>query len=244
MNLLPSQGKVVIFGHKYSQPTRACLWLCQLNQIPHEFRFIDLSRGQHRTPEFARLNPNLKVPVMLDSDGFTLYESHTIMRYLCQKFNVATNWYPSNLNQRCKIDSMLDWHHTTLRIGAAPLFRDTIMRSLIDPSYNLELKQLIKTYNQLKEALNFMNELLATQKYLANDQPSIADLSSVCELAQLKVLDFSFENWVHVDNWFKNLKAIEGFEEVHDSIFRMHSKVSQQRQHFQNLLSQMQNANL
>src|SRR6202035_4792032 len=48
-------------------------------------RLVDLSKDEHLTPEFARLNPNKKVPVLVDGD-FVLWESNAILLYLGRKF--------------------------------------------------------------------------------------------------------------------------------------------------------------
>jgi len=53
-------------------------------EIECEVQAIDLSKGDQRTPEYAALNPNLKMP-MLEDDGFVLWESNAILFYLSNK---------------------------------------------------------------------------------------------------------------------------------------------------------------
>jgi glutathione S-transferase len=50
-------------------------------RLPYQSRMIELSKGQHRAPEFLALNPRGKVPVLRDGD-FVLYESLAILAYL------------------------------------------------------------------------------------------------------------------------------------------------------------------
>ena len=71
--------------------------------------------------DFKKVNPNAKVPAILDGD-FPLYESHTILKYLCQTRNVPDHWYPKDPKRRAKVDEYLDWHHTGLRMGSGGYF--------------------------------------------------------------------------------------------------------------------------
>lgn len=50
-----------------------------------------------------------KVPALND-DGFLVNESHTIMRYLVEKYAKGSQWYPSDLKQRAQVDMYLDWY--------------------------------------------------------------------------------------------------------------------------------------
>src|SRR5688572_4269652 len=54
-------------------------------EVPYELRWVDLSKGEQRTPEFLALNPNNKIPV-LEDDGMVLWESGAILLYLAEKF--------------------------------------------------------------------------------------------------------------------------------------------------------------
>ncbi len=58
-----------------------------------------------------------------EDDGFVVYESHTILRYLATSRKVASHWYPQDLKKRTRIDMYLDWHHTNLRPYDSRLLR-------------------------------------------------------------------------------------------------------------------------
>jgi len=52
--------------------------------IPLELEFVDLTKGQHRTPEYLALNPTGRTPTLVDGD-FRLWESNAIMQYLASQ---------------------------------------------------------------------------------------------------------------------------------------------------------------
>ena len=66
-----------------SQPSRAILTLCEIENIPFEKIEVNLALREHLSPELKKINPSLKVPVLITNDNFVIFESHAIMKYLC-----------------------------------------------------------------------------------------------------------------------------------------------------------------
>src|SRR5688500_2546204 len=70
------------------------------------FEFVDLTKGQSRTPEFLALNPPGRTPVLVDGD-FALWESNAIMQYLAsQKPN---SLWPDDVRVRADIMRWMSW---------------------------------------------------------------------------------------------------------------------------------------
>ena len=71
---------------------------------------------------------------MLDGD-LTLFESHSILRYICETRNLDDHWYPKDQRKRAKVDEYLDWHHNAIRLGASGyFFRRYISRLIGKPA--------------------------------------------------------------------------------------------------------------
>ena len=101
-----------LYGNPWSNAARRVQMLCEELAIPYSYETVDLMNGKQYTPEFQKLNPNSKVPV-IDDDGFVLWESHAIMRYLADKHQ-ARAWYPSDAKARTQVEQWLDWNQTRL----------------------------------------------------------------------------------------------------------------------------------
>ena len=72
-----------------SQPSRSVYALCLANNIPHEVVEVSMMSGDVKSEKFAKINPMRKVPAIHDTEnGLTLAESHSILRYLCLKYNL------------------------------------------------------------------------------------------------------------------------------------------------------------
>ena len=74
---------IKLYGPARSRTFR-CLWTLEELGLPYENVPVDLRAGEHRTPEFLKLNPLARVPVLQD-DTVTLFESAAICTYLAEK---------------------------------------------------------------------------------------------------------------------------------------------------------------
>lgn len=179
-----------LYVDRMSQPSRAILIFCKANGIEFEEVKIDIAKRQHLTPEFKAINPMKKVPAIVDG-RFKLFESHAILIYLASVFpGVKDHWYPSDIFTRAKINAVLDWHHSNLRRGAATF----VLNSTLAPALGMPLNPTAAA-----EAEKVLSSSLATIEsfwlkgsgrfLVGSQQPSIADISLVCEITQLEVVD-------------------------------------------------------
>ncbi|KAI3830758.1 hypothetical protein MKX03_034276 [Papaver bracteatum] len=213
-----------VYCFRMSQPSRAILIFCKVNGIDFEEITVDLTKGEHKLPGYVKeINPFGQVPSIVHGD-LKLFESHAILSYIaCVSPGVADHWYPADLAKRAKINSVLDWHHSNLRRGAAPFCLHTVLGPLLGIPTSAEAaaeaeKILTTSLSQIESVwLNENGKFL-----LGNSQPSIADLSLVCEIMQFEIL--LEKDRIRVLTPFKKvLKWIEDtrvatsphFEEVH-----------------------------
>ncbi|KAG0546513.1 hypothetical protein BDA96_01G000700 [Sorghum bicolor] len=228
---------VKVYADRRSQPSRAVIIFCRVNQIDFEEVTVDLFKSQHLTPEFRKVNPMGQVPAIVDG-RFKLFESHAILRYLASVFpGVSDHWYPADLFTRAKIESILDWHHTNLRRGAATLVQHTALAPFLGLTTSPEaVKQAEKL---LMQSLGVIESvwLKGDAKFLlGNPQPSIADLSLVCEIMQLEILgDEVRDRFMGAHEkiliWMDNVKKATSphFEEVHELLFHVKARMLQSK---------------
>ncbi|KAK4797226.1 hypothetical protein SAY86_029552 [Trapa natans] len=224
----PREMKLKVYADRMSQPSRAVIVFCKVNGIDFEEVRVDISKRQHLTPEFAEINPFAKVPAIVDG-RFKLSESHAILIYLACAFpGVPDHWYPADLLRRAKIQSVLDWHHSNLRKGAVGY----VLNSTLAPAFGLSLnpEAATKAAEVLSSSLSTIESIWLKGKgrfLLGGFQPTIADLSLVCEIMQLEVLDEKDRDRFlgphkKVQEWIENTrKATQPhFDEVHKILMK------------------------
>ncbi len=88
--------------------------------LPYDRTDAGLQYGVNKSPEYLAMNPNGLVPT-LDDDGFVLWESNTIVRYLAAKYASGALW-PEDLKIRADADRWMDWQNATLSPAMGPAF--------------------------------------------------------------------------------------------------------------------------
>lgn len=200
-----------VYVDMMSQPSRAVLAFCKINKIPHEVVLADIAKGLTHTPEFLEINPAGQVPAIQDAD-LKLAEGHAILAYLASTRDVADHWYPADPKKRAAVDEYLHAHHTQLRNAGRLVFSLVIgpkMGFKLDQSRAEESKVL------LIRALDLMEGRLTRNSFLTGAAPSIADLSAVCEMSQLQLIDYDLSIWPRVKAWFEQIMAWPEMVEVH-----------------------------
>ncbi|KAJ4849484.1 hypothetical protein Tsubulata_030299 [Turnera subulata] len=219
-----------VYADRVSQPSRAVLLFCKVNGVEFEEVRVDISKNQQLSPAYEEINPMKQVPAIVDG-SLNLFESHTILIYLASSFpGVAEHWYPADPRRRARIHSLLDWHHSNLRLGSSGYILNKEATRLgipLDPqaaakSEKLLLSSLFKIETVwLEDTGRFL---------LGGNQPSIADLSLVCEIMQLEVrlLDEQDHNRIlsrhrKIQQWIEDtIKATQPhFDEVHKTLFKL-----------------------
>ncbi|XP_031097948.1 glutathione S-transferase T1-like [Ipomoea triloba] len=236
-----------LYVDRMSQPSRAVLIFCKVNGIDFEEVIVQLDKGKHRSPEFQEINPMKQVPAIEDG-RFKLFESHAILRYLACAFpGVADHWYPADLYKRAKIDSVLDWHHANLRRGAVGYALNTTLGPALglplNPQAAAEAEKVLLA--SLDKIESFW--LQGNGRFLlGSTQPSIADLSLVCELMQLEVVEEKDQGRIlspykRVLSWIDDMKKVTSphFDEIHTVLFKVKARLQKQRSAKANLHSKM-----
>ncbi|XP_057518837.1 glutathione S-transferase T1-like [Amaranthus tricolor] len=215
-----------IYADRLSQPSRAVIIFSQVNGIQFEEQKIKLFSPDVQKPDFIAANPLKKVPA-ISHGNFTLFESHAILTYLACWFLVPDHWYPSDLRKRAKIQSVLDWHHSNLRYGSTRYLMNTVLAPFLGKKPNLEAAAEYEL--KLGEAFSTIETLWLkddSKFLLGNVQPSVADLSLVCETMQLHMLPEEDTKRIlgphkKIQQWVENVREATNphFDEVHKHLF-------------------------
>ena len=109
-----------IWGRRNSFNVQKVMWL--VGELGLEHQHIDAggSFGGLDRPEFLQMNPHGRVPVV-DDDGITVWESHSIIRYLSAKYGPGSFWIDEPV-QRSFADRWMDWTLATLQPDFMDLF--------------------------------------------------------------------------------------------------------------------------
>ena len=113
-----------IIGRTSSSNVQKVLWACAELGIAYEREDAGREFGVVDTPEYAKLNPNRRVPTIVE-DGFVLWESNSIVRYLAAKHG-AGGLYPNDLRVRADAERWMDWQLSALGPAFTNIFHGLV----------------------------------------------------------------------------------------------------------------------
>jgi len=193
-----------LYGHSWSNAARRVQMLCEELGIPYTYETVDLMGGKQYTPEFQKLNPNSKVPA-IDDDGFMLWESQAIMRYLADKHK-AHAWYPTDPKARARVEQWLDWNQTRLGTEAGKIMFNTHFAG--DKRNDQAIEDAKKW---LEKIFPVMDAELKNRSYLSGDQPTLADLAAASNLAYLEMCQYDLKPYSAITRWYDAMKKRPSF---------------------------------
>ncbi|NWQ79965.1 GSTT1 transferase, partial [Columbina picui] len=237
-----------LFLDLLSQPCRALYIFARSNNIPFEFKLVDLMKGQHRSEEFRKVNLLMQVPALRDG-SFTLAESIAILLYLARKFKTPDHWYPSDLQRRARVDEYLSWQHKNIREKGSKVFLMKVVLPLIT-GQPLPPEKLQGAVEELNVVLKqFEEKFLQDKPFIAGSEVSLADLLAVVELMQPVISGHDlFEGRPKLAAWRTRVEEAVGkqlFQEAHQGISNVKNLTADQiapelREHIkQQLLKQV-----
>ena len=160
-----------ILGRKTSSNVQKVLWCCGEIGLPFERTDIGGPFGGNKAPQYLAINPNGLVPV-IDDEGFILWESNAIVRYLAAKYAMGS-LYPADLRRRADADRWMDWQQTTLAVPMGLLFR-ALLRSPPDP---IEPAEIDHARRRATSALTILDAQLRRARYAAGADLTMADIA-------------------------------------------------------------------
>ncbi|CAG4945133.1 unnamed protein product [Colias eurytheme] len=190
-----------------SPPCRAVMMTARALGLELDLILTNILEGEHKTPEFTKINPQQTIPTM-DDNGFIMWESRAIMAYMVNAYGRDDSLYPKNPRQRAIVDQRLHFDLGTLIPKYIGLYVPMLFHGA---PYNEE--EAVK----LNNALKILDITLEGRVFVAGDNLTIADISIIVTISNLEALKFDYSAHQNIVKWFERTKkALEpyGYEEI------------------------------
>ncbi len=195
-----------IWGRKNSINVQKVMWAVGELAIPHERVDAGMQFGVVDEPWFRAMNPNGRVPT-IDDDGFILWESNAIVRYLARKHG-AGRMSPSTPEAHAYADRWMDWSITTMAPLMTPLFWGHVRTA----PENRDRKALEALRLQMELVMQVLDANLATKGYVAGDELTIGDIPVGCFAHRWYALPMEHGSHAHVAAWYARLSDSPAFQ--------------------------------
>ena len=160
-----------IWGRTNSVNVQKVLCCCGELEIPYERVDAGGQFGRTGEPDYLAMNPTGLVPTIVD-DGFALWESNTIVRYLCAKHGASTLW-PEDPVTRALAEKWMDYQLGTLWVA----FRAAFLGLVRTPSEQRDMDQIDASLEGTARTLSLLDRHLADKEYVVGSSFTMGDIA-------------------------------------------------------------------
>lgn len=177
------------------------LLICNALEIDVNYKHIRLHKGEQRTDEFLKLNPDAKVPVLIDGD-LILSESNAILYYLAAKHQ--SSFWPSSVAEQAKVLKVLFWQSNNFNSALGPYAH----RRVVMPQWGFDKRNITdEMARDFHKALIALENILEKTPAVAGENFTIADISIASFLIFSEEAGMPLDNYIATLDWLARLKA-------------------------------------
>ncbi|MPZ38029.1 MAG: glutathione S-transferase family protein [Rhizobiales bacterium] len=180
---------------------------------PYRLHMVDIHNGEQHAPEFIKINPNRKIPAIIDQDGpggkpITLFESGAILIYLADKVG---QFMPKDPASRYHTIEWLMFQMANIGplLGQAHHFRSKAP----DNAYGLK-----RYTDEATRLWTVMDGRLGEMPYLAGNDYTIADIATYVWLRNPKNQGQNLDDYPNVKRWFTAIDARPAVQRAHKAV--------------------------
>lgn len=176
---------------------------------PAELVRVDLAKGENKTPEFLAINPNGKLPALID--GTTrLWEGHAIMVHLAQK--AGSDLWPHEPAKQVDVLRWLNWDTAHFSRHAGTLLFQNVIKTMfgMGPADPMAVEEANEFFKQFAAVLD--GELKG-RKWLLGDQLTVADFGVAAALPDAAAAKLPLQGFGEIERWHNELMDIPAWQE-------------------------------
>lgn len=188
-------------------PRKACA-VAKYLQSPVEYAYLDLARGEHKTPGYLALNPNGKVPTLVDGTR-TLWEADAIMCHLAARAD--SGLWPQD-DRQIEVIRWLSWDLAHFYRSGGTLYFEYIIKQRfglgsVDP---VEVKQATDEWRRLASVLDGH---LRDRHWLVSGGITIADFAVAATLPFAQRAHIPLDEFPNVRRWHDRLNELDAWRD-------------------------------
>ena len=200
-------------GRNTSSNVQKVIWALGEMNLPFERIDVGGSFGKTKDPFYLAMNPNSLVPTLEEEDGFTLWESNSVVRYLAAKHNSRT-LEPADLKTRALAQKWMDWQLSVMGPSITPVFWGLIRT----PPEKRDANVIAAAKEKTIAAAKIMDAQLGKTQYLAGNDFSYGDIPVGIMIYRYMQLIPERPATPNLDRWYAAISSRKAFKEQVGSV--------------------------
>ena len=198
-----------ILGRVSSVNVQKVVWCADEIGLAYERLDVGGRFGGNDTADYLAKNPNGLVPTLVEDDGFVLYESNAIVRYLAAKHSADALW-PTDLRQRADVDRWMEWQSTNY----TPAMWGAFWQLIRTPAEKRDAALVESSRAKSEKLSGILDAHLASREFVACDRFTAADVVVGCAAHRWLNLPLARERRPNLERWYAAMKARPGSRQV------------------------------
>jgi glutathione S-transferase len=197
-----------IWGRNTSSNVQKVIWALGEMKLPFDRIDVGGSFGKTKEAAYLAMNPNSLVPTLEEEDGFTLWESNSIIRYLAAKHANRT-LEPADLKARALAQKWMDWQLSAMGPAITPVFWQLIRT----PADKRDNNAVATAKEKTVAAAKIMDAQLGKTQYMAGNEFSYGDIPLGIMIYRYMQLIPERPATPNLDRWYGAISSRQAFKE-------------------------------
>lgn len=199
-----------IYYHPLSFPSLTTIFVAEFIGIDYEKIIVDLSKREHKSEDYLKINPVGKIPAMSDGD-FNMSEAVAISRYLAARENSPL--YGGGLQHQAKVDQWMDFVVQDIRMNVGRVHFNRVIGPMLGASVDPDAVKL--GLKLLEKSLPHAEAQLELTPYLCGDDISLADIVLLASLEPVNMAKIDLSSYPAVQAFLSSMREETFYTNVH-----------------------------
>jgi len=205
---------IKMWGRNTSSNVQKAMWAVGELGLEHTRIDVGGAFGKTKEPAYLAINPNSLVPTLEEEDGFTLWESNSIARYLAGKYDKNNVLEPKDPKQRALASQWMDWQLSVV----APAIHAAFWGLIRTPAEKRDLAAIKTSQDKTTVAMQMLDAQLAKTAYVAGPAFSYGDIPAGVMCYRYRQLVPGRPPTPNLDRWYDVISKRKPFQDHVGSI--------------------------
>lgn len=198
---------VTVWGRKNSVNVQKVLWALDEVGVDFERKDAGGEYGGLDTDDYGALNPNRRVPTLVDGDTI-VWESNAVIRYIAAKWSDGSLW-PTDLAERATADMWMDWTQTSVMPALIPVFWGLVRT----PPDKRDMTLIAAKADECSHVFRLLDAALAHRDFITGNTLTMGDIALGAVTWRYLQLHIERPELLHIDDWMDHLQKRSGFKD-------------------------------
>ena len=179
-------------------------------EIPYKLGMVDFRKGEQRSPAYAKLNPNMKMPTLVDGD-FVLWESNAILQYLAS-LRPESGLLPRDERARIDVTRWQFWDLAHWDPACAVFVFEYVAKKIVLGIDKPDPTALEKGMEPFHRVAGVLEQQLTGKRYVTGDALTVADFSLGAAMTMAVPAHYPLERYGEIRRWYASLAAMPAWQ--------------------------------